>query len=186
MDSHHIVFLNVSSFIGISPGAEHYYGSLQFDSGFDNKYKERRVIRLEHKLSRGEARHLNLKNEMRIPGMGNAYYVGEKSENFASEQQLIDVAIAKYKEVNPGALFLVIGEPGTLDPFAVIAGDDEAVMGEANRLFEEFEGLERDNRGDLPKDLRPVADAIELEWHDLLQTYWAPVLRNKLGRKNAI
>jgi len=181
--SHHIVFLSITDFIGISPGAEHYYGSLQYDGGFDNEYKDRQKVRLEHKLSREEIRTLNRKNEMRMPGLGNAYEVGDESENFSSEQQLIDLAIEKYKEVHPGAGYLVVGRPGILDPFMVVAGNDEAVMGEANRLFEEFEGLERDNRGALPKDLGATADAIELNWHQLLQTWWADILREKMEAK---
>lgn len=179
MDSHHIVFLCISDFIGISPGAEHYYGSLQYDSGFDNEYKERRVVRLEHPLSREEVRTLNRKNEIRMPGLGPAYKVGDESENFVSEKQLMDWAISKYKEIHPDAEYLVVGAPGTLDPFMVIAGDDEAVIGEANRLFEEYEALELDDRGNLRKDLKSVKDAIMLEWHELLQTWWAPILREK-------
>ena len=97
----HIVFLKITSWNGISVGAEHYYGKL-------TNFKTNESIELTYPLTTQDAEHLNRKL-----GGGRYYIKGEESERFPSEKAVIGRAKKQFKVLFPKAIILV---RGTSDP----------------------------------------------------------------------
>ncbi len=151
-----IAHLNITSWEGISIGAEHYYGKLTWPESDWSGYE------LQHILTSREAAYLNKK--VGAMGMSVAYKAGEEHPGFGSEAAVRKAALEKYKEQCPDADFLIVGDPAHAEPHLVIAGDEQ-IMVAANKLYKEFEAMngfaEPENYG--------KASALSKRWSDCFE-----------------
>lgn len=98
-----IVNLEISSFVGLSVGASHYYGKLCFN--------EERVD-LERRL-----------NKRNIGDFAKEKYaLGGTTARFNSEEHVIQTAKRAWKKIFPNAVILLVGSSAVLDPQKCIDG----------------------------------------------------------------
>jgi hypothetical protein len=128
MNESRIVYLEISSFIGRSFGAIHYYGCL---SGHCPEYKK---VRLERKLSAREAAELNKVHDWRLYREGYLY------EGFDTKDEIMHLALSDYKKHFPDADILIMGSSAIADPQPVLDGPPDfkdmvnAWVDEADRI----------------------------------------------------
>jgi len=126
-----IVVLHISSFVGISPGAIHYYGSLNSRS---------KTIELKYILTDKTAELLSKKDY--------CYKAGMKTERFSSEKDIRRVARREWKKNFPDSIVLLEGSSSCVDPQKCLNGSKE-LKGEINRLWrmgEKIGGYEGDEK----------------------------------------
>ena len=109
-----IICLNITSWSGVSIGAEHYYGKMK-PYFYDD---EREEIELERKITEiSEARYLSKKL-----GYKGILKVGSKTNCFATETHLIQECRKQYKKYFPGTKVIVLGDRGICAPQCIILG----------------------------------------------------------------
>lgn len=145
----HIVFLKITSWNGISIGAEHYYGRL-------TDFKTNKSIELTYPLTKEDAKYLNRKVTDEV-GM---YEEGEESERFSNEEAVISRAKKRFKILFPKAIILI---RGTCDPNPqeVLVGPKQ-FKNVINALWQRYELLDWDREED-----REELEEIEEEWQGL-------------------
>ncbi len=114
-------YLDVSSYVGISIGADHYYGHLKYN---DQK------IELKHRLTQKEADLLNKKDGNNY----NRYKKGALSERFDTEEQVEKIAIKTWKQHFPDANILIKGSDVYIEPQPCIDGL-KVIKDKINRLY---------------------------------------------------
>lgn len=98
------VFLIITSFRGISPGATHYYGYLTSNGS--------RKIELKRTLTSSSARELTkLHNEGSLFDHSYHYEEGEEVPQFDDEMGILTVAKRTWKDGFPNKTELVFGDP---------------------------------------------------------------------------
>lgn len=150
----HIVFLIVSSFVGMSPGAVHYYGRLehlQDGEDFD-------VI---HKLTQIEADRLNKKWFSKDMSLFAGYQKGEDSSRFVSSEAVIVAAKEQFKIYFPKAAVLILGTATVCAPFEVLVGPKE-FKEKMTKLAKRYDKLNWDRVAD-----REEIDEILDSWQEL-------------------
>lgn len=150
-----IVFLTVSSFVGMSVGAMHYYGRLEHLQGGDSSD-------VTHKLTQIEADRFNkgwLTKEMRTPDVG--YQKGEKLTRFSSRRKVINAAKRQFKIHFSKAAVLVLGRSACFEPQEILVGPKE-FKDKINVLAKEYGKLDWDIETD-----RPEIKKIEEKWQKL-------------------
>ena len=124
-----IICLSVSSYVGTSVGAEHYYGKL---SNYD--YDDTTEIQLMRKIiEEKERQHLSKK-------LQHPLKIGYAVEGFTTEQHVIDVAIQEYKKHFPDAKVLLLGERRRMRPHKILRGPRQ-LKTQCNRIYREYEGI---------------------------------------------
>jgi len=155
-----IVWLKITSFVGISPGAVHIYGELFRDGNFDG-------VDLTRTLTVAAARKLNkwYRQQSGGAGSGFTYRAGGTTTGFENEEEVVALAITTYKDHLPGAEVLIKGHQAFADPQPVLDGPPD-VMELGNRLANEAEALDywalRKNHGRM--------DQLCAEWDKLMHT----------------
>lgn len=152
--------LDITSFVGTSIGAEHYYARLKM-------HGVEKDVELKHTLTQKEATYLNKKDK----GYGafGRYKTGEKVHRFDTEAEIRRVAIAEYKQHFPQAIGLMEGSFGSCQPKPILDGLD-SIAPRVNQLAKDLEecypttGWKRDII-DMPR-----FKAICHEWEDLMTT----------------
>lgn len=121
--------LHISSYVGISPGASHYYGSLHY---YNNKgeYKD---IKLKHRLTAEEAKLLS--------GQDFTYEKGEWSERFNSEDEIRELALKEWKKRFPDSVILLEGSSSCASVQHCLGGPRE-LKAKINVLFKEAEKID--------------------------------------------
>jgi len=151
-----IVFLKVSSWKGISIGAGHFYGVL-----IDLVTHE--SVELSYPLTQKEADCLNKKagflTSETIRTVG--YKVGEASDRFPNEEQVITTAKKQFKKSFPTAAILILGDHALAEPQQVLVGPKE-FKNKINILAKQYDKLDWDDVVD-----RPMIEKIEEEWQKL-------------------
>ena len=112
------VTLHISSWRGISFGAQHYYGSLHYSG--EGVYEERKLRRV---LTAKTAKILN--DQRGCTEEENRYarfHAGESTECFDSETHVRLAALRKWKKEFPDAVFLLEGQSAVCDPQKCLAG----------------------------------------------------------------
>jgi hypothetical protein len=96
------IYLKIDSWIGYSPGAIHYYGRLRKEDGTG-------YVDLMHPMSEKSAKRANKQHRWSFPGdkNKNPNKPGQMTNGFDSMVELIDFAIAEYKNIFQGATELV-------------------------------------------------------------------------------
>ena len=107
--------LEITSWSGISAGAQHYYGSLH--GGVDEEYRSVRVCR---RLSAESARKLNAQRDRGDDAPGFA--AGMTTECFDSEAHVRITARRQWRKLFPNAVVLLEGQSAVCDPQRCIAG----------------------------------------------------------------
>lgn len=163
MESHHkafwastkIVFLNITSWVDISIGAEHYYGSLNKKTPGPG-WKDKRV-NVQRELSKKEAEELNKKDGSRF----RLYEAGDKTDRFKTKEAVIRAAKKQFRKEFPRAKYLM-QTPGTLavaEPQEVLIGPRKTIL---NDIFFAFDLLEWDKDDKRKNEL-------EQEWEKVLE-----------------
>lgn len=107
----HIVFLTISSFVGISAGAKHYYGRLEHLQGGNSPD-------VTYKMTKAEADLFNGRKRL-------GYRKGEESTRFSTRRKVINAAKKQFKIHFPKATVLILGRPAVCAPFEVLVGPKE-------------------------------------------------------------
>jgi hypothetical protein len=113
------VWLEISSWRGMSIGATHFYGTLHHPctcSRFPCPHPISRTD-LEHVLTTQEAKELTkLHNDGSLFGPGvYKYKKGDTSRCFETKEEIIKLAIASYQEMFPDRKRLILGSPIYVD-----------------------------------------------------------------------
>lgn len=130
----HIGHLNVTTFRGISIGAEHWYGDLHIENADDSN--DHHEIELSRKLSDKEVLALNKKAGARI------YESGDKSTGFNTEAEVWEIGIQKFKSDYKG--ILLTGDSACWSAWAnvLVYPDSFApIVHEMNEIAKEFQSL---------------------------------------------
>lgn len=128
MNNNDIVYLEISSFEGISIGATHYYGKL-----INNTER----IELAKKITKSN-----------IDSFKCDYYnIGDYTERFLNEEEVIKNAKKNWKKYFPNAIVLIKGFKSILDPQECIAGDNKwkKIINSYFKLSEACGGYEYNN-----------------------------------------
>lgn len=151
MVHNHVCYLEVSSWVGIGIGAEHYYGELHFQNN---------MIRLEYRLTQRQATRQNKK--MGEPGL---FRKGDLYTGFDSPDDLSEFAKSVYKECFPEALVLVQGRHAVSGPHLVIDAPGEIEF-QANKVYEKARviGFWDDRKND------DLMDEITAEWDEIVRS----------------
>lgn len=142
-----IITLEITSFVGMSIGAVHYYGKLSDG-----------VVRtdLMRVLTAAGARKLNI-----LHRAGNTYHAGDEVTNWDSEEELIAYARRTWKDHYPDGGLLVLGD--SAGPHPILVGPAE-IVAEGAKLLKKAERIGYwSTRSNWTK-----MDAICKEWDALL------------------
>lgn len=155
-----IVYLSISSWQGISIGAEHYYGKLHFNHDVED-------VELKRTLNKQAANELT-KTHSRI-GMSIDYEEGEETISWNGVQSIVDYAKTVYKKHFPGADVLVIGDYVNCEPKEWVDGGDFEIKKDMNNFFYLLQGLDRDgmDKSDDHKDWKDY-DYLCNQWESLI------------------
>jgi len=111
------VWLELSSWRGVSFGAIHYYGTLQVS----DDYKGR--LELKRTLTISDARELTkLQNDNSLLGLKFRWNKGDQTRSFDTEDDVITLAKKTYQEHFPKAKRLVLGSPLHCEPDKLLNG----------------------------------------------------------------
>ena len=124
-----IVHLQISSFMDIgSIGATHYYGKLV--GYIDNQYTHKDI---EKPMNEEDVKKLSEKDDFE-------YHIGHMTSRFDTEDEIINIARKKYKDIFKEAKVLLLGNSAHIEPkFVIDAPFDMKV--ELNNLFFEAEQI---------------------------------------------
>ena len=126
------VYLEVTSWRGISVGAEHWYGHLDH---FGDELERRELRR---RMGAQEAAALTAKD-----GLGALpYREGDTTERFPSEAAVVARARRVWRRWFPGARILVQGDGAIAEPQRVLSGDRDARV-RINRLVRRADEIGR-------------------------------------------
>lgn len=161
-----IATLEISSYIGLSIGAVHYYGRLWFDEGDGGRLRKYDLI---HRLTEAEATVLNKReNESKA----RLYQAGMEVPGFDTERQVKDAALEIYKDRYPGATVLLCGRPAEVGPRLALDGPVE-LQERSAALVARKEALSTDlNSGKLRRSkFEDLYDDLCDEWDELIAPY---------------
>lgn len=159
-----IVILAISSWRGISIGAEHFYGRLSTDDG-------KRDVRMTHPMTAEEAKANNKKDRE----MGQTYMIWKKgamTQGYATRQEVIDQALEEWREFDPKATVLIEGDVGVGDPQNVLEGPAWFIV-KANEINDKWPGWEMDG------STSPVCEKLGEQWDKLLERLESKPKRKK-------
>jgi len=141
-----LIHLYITSFIGVSPGAVHYYGSL----------KSKKSIELKKKVKQSDLKALN--------GSHPTYRVGNITTRFNSEKEIIRLAIKTYKEHFKNATVLCLGNTTFIEPKKILDAP-KGVKTKANALYRKADKLgmwENKNKDD-------EMEKLTKEWYEIVE-----------------
>lgn len=132
-----VVYLEISSYIGLSPGASHFYGRLTRGGGDDH-------IDLVYSLSEKQATEINKTYRRLYPG-DDLLLVrpGQKYSGFFSKEAIIKQAKKEWKKHYPDGELLILGRSSVADPQHVLEGPTE-IKDKINAWYSRCEELEWD------------------------------------------
>lgn len=142
-----VIFLKITSYIGISPGASHFYGELIPQDRSDS-------VNLRYVLSERRATRINRDIKHNSPGDYDLMkvYPGQFYGGFYSEEEIIRLAKREWRDRFPEAEMLVLGDRSSAEPQLVLEGpkkDKETI----NRWFEKCEYLNWDYDNPLVEEI---------------------------------
>lgn len=132
MNKHDLtVHLEISSWQGVSIGAQHYYGKL---TGYiDGEYTSVEVM---HPMSKEMADELNAKDDW------DGYEEGTETIRFDTEEEIRKRALETWREHFPSAIMLFEGSGSYVEPKKCLACPYEKAMNVFNRTFEWWEKMD--------------------------------------------
>lgn len=159
-----IVWLSISSWVGISIGAIHVYGKLIW------KDTEHRDLDLDHPMSGKDAAYYN--KQMQARGYHSLKRKpGDASKDFDTRESVVVSAKKKAHELWRGDCLMILGDGGSASAHPVLMWPTRfaAQAARANALADEwtkingYEGAHADR-----------ADEIDAEWYALIQSMGNP------------
>lgn len=123
------VFLEISSFIGYL--GKHYYGKIECWNKKDDKFE---IIELTRRVTQEEID--------KDPEDWFRYDVGDNTNRFNSQKEVIKKARRVWKKHFPHALVLVLGRVAVCEPQKVLSGPKE-YKEEMNKLFKKISKIPR-------------------------------------------
>lgn len=121
-----VVYLRITSFVGISIGASHHYGKLICG---------REHVELRRKLSRDDAEEMN-----RRWGIDSAFKKGDFTQCFNTEDEIKKLACATFKTHFPDADVLILGNSACADPQIILIGP-KAFKDKVNAWYRQAEKI---------------------------------------------
>lgn len=118
------VYLEITTWQGISLGATHYYGKLVYGA---------ECIELTHSLTATQAAKLGRLHDW-------TYREGDRSPHFDMKEEIIELALSTYKEHFPDAYLLVLGKPCYAEPQPILDGPSN-IKARINQLCERIEAI---------------------------------------------
>jgi hypothetical protein len=158
-----IICLHISSWNGISVGAEHFYGNLSTYMCCDIPDHE-----LKRKIKEvTEARYLSKK-----VGYKGMYKVGDETSCFTTSNQVIKEARKKYKKLYPGTKVIVLGNTGICSPQEIILGP-RVFKREVNKIWRAYEKIWKIGRKRKLSDdqILDILEPIDELWENIWPKY---------------
>lgn len=125
-----IAHLNISSWVGISIGANHCYGKLN--------YQDEDRIEIKRILTHVDADKLN---DYDRNDVFESYNAGDECTRFDTEQEIIDSAIEIIKKDYPQVDLLLARDGASISVNEVYWGKDQKVVDRINELYKEADKL---------------------------------------------
>lgn len=122
-----VVYLEITTWAGISFGAEHYYGKL-ISCG-----KEWKTVEVSRKMTAKEARVLSKKDDFE-------WKAGSELSRFDTKDDVRETAKKIYRKEFPSAIVLLEGNPAYVKPKRVLDGSVELILLSAE-LLRKFEAI---------------------------------------------
>lgn len=122
-----VIYLHIRSYQGVSYGAEHYYGKLRGSNRDEEDMEIRRI------MSKRVAQKLSKKDDWK-------HEAGDETYRFDSEQAIIKIALATYKEHFPHAKLLILGYCYYAEPQLILAcenQEDKEILDHLYKLAQE-------------------------------------------------
>jgi len=159
-----IICLHITSWVGLAIGAEHYYGCLKpydYNVNIEDVELKREITEIS------EARWLNKKNGCDI------YQVGDVTNLFNTERQLIQVARKEYKKHFPKTKVILLGDSGRSCPQEIILGPRNLKKFN-NSLWKAYEYAWKEGKKyNLPDEkILEIIEPIEEEWEKIWIKKW--------------
>lgn len=123
-----VAYVNISSYSGISIGATHYYGKLEYNDQFEE---------LNYEMTKDQAQKFCAKD----PSDLFTYREGETTTRFDTRDSVIAVALGRIKEY-PDIEILLEGGKQSASVQEVVWAKDKVVMDKINKLYEEADALD--------------------------------------------
>lgn len=130
-----IIHLQLRTWIGLSPGASHYYAELKPGDG--------EPVSLGYKLSEAQAAAVN-KAARESWFKSFQYHPGDWYEGFSSKSHAIEIAKSVWRKHFPNGTFLLLGYTVNVEPKPILDGTVENLddlKNEASRIIEACEKL---------------------------------------------
>ena len=147
------VVLEITSWQGMSLGATHYYGKLK---GYDER-GDALFVDIEKPLTEKESKRLSEKDDC-------TYRAGTLTSRFDSKQEIIDIAMDKWKTYFPAAEFLLQGQWACADPQNCLIAPD-GLKEKINKLY-----LESKEIGGYEKSPKRTEEIFK-EYQNLIREY---------------
>ena len=128
-----IAYLDITSWVGYSFEASHYYGKLKDRTR--GKFLDN-WIELERQLTAADIKAFNKEDR------SFRYEVGDLTTRFNSEQSVIDKALSMVEELEIDVLYE--GDPTYAEPQKIIFSNTGFDINKANEIFEKFDVLDWD------------------------------------------
>lgn len=160
MRDNQIVYLHISTWIGLSIGAIHFYGELQ-NSGNS-------TIKLTKNLTQSDITKLEIENRKRYPGdhvMWDVFEVGDSTNCFDTREEIIELGLSSYKIHFPHAKILILGTNSIGDPQEILDMVDNKKMKECNNIQKDFDSFE----GYQYKKNWTKAEKMNREWDKIIK-----------------
>ena len=122
------VVLEISSWAGMSLGAEHYYGAL---IGYINDEYTKKDI--EKPMSEEEAEKLRVKDDWKY------YKKGSPTTRFDTKQEIREIALVTWQTIFPNAKALLEGHSSSAEPMKVLWVKHPEYTDELNKIWEKNE-----------------------------------------------
>lgn len=148
-----LVYLEIESWTGLCHDAIHCYGNLIGNISEDVN-KEDTSIRLQRTITEKEA---ILENKKRRSRCSLRTKVGDKTDGFVEEKDLIKFAIRNWKKYFPNASILIKGRPVIAEPQTILVGPSK-LKSEVNKLVKAADKLGRYEKEENDKEMDIISD----------------------------
>lgn len=124
-----VVRLSITTWVGYSLGASHYYGDML------PMWMLRGSVNLSRKLSAKAAQHMNKTDEVHRRNTGFRWRPGMETQRFDSEDGVIAEALRTWRELFPDADVLLLDKEGVTSTSRVLDTRDPELMQELRTLL---------------------------------------------------
>ena len=131
MWKNNIAHLNITSWYGISIGAEHYYGNLYYNN---------KKIEISRQMTKKEADYLNKKDSIRGINI-LAYEKGDKTTRFSNKTEIIKIAVKIIKRKFTNVDLLLEGDGCCASVNNAFWGKDKKLVERIKELYKEADKL---------------------------------------------